>query len=345
VAVKASGAAPLRRLSLVPRSRTAAGRQLANLIGLGILVAVFAAQTNAFLTGANIINILQQTTLVATVGGFFTITMVAGGVDLSVSGVLVLSGVVAVRLVNAGVSIPIAFAIAVLLGLGVGIINGFFVSIVKINTIIATLATLYVTGGLAQVLTNAQTIAPVNDSYAALGNNNVGPFPIMVLAMVVALVIALIIERRTVLGRSAVLIGSNSEAARLSGVPTRGILVILFALTGAAAAWAGVMVSSQIGAADPFADSTFAFEIIIATLLGGTSILGGEGTVVGLFLGALIVSSATVGMQLLGVASFVQTVLTGSILLGAVGLDALMRRRRGRRIHLPILGRRARHAQ
>jgi ribose/xylose/arabinose/galactoside ABC-type transport system permease subunit len=317
-----------RRLSFLPKPGAIAGRQLANLVGLGLLVAIFQTQNHAFLTYDNVLNILTQASAVATVGGFFTILMVGGGVDLSVSGVLALSGVVAVRLVNAGFSVPLAFVVAVLLGLGVGVINGVFVAIVRVNTIIATLATLYVTVGLAQALTGAQTIAPSDAGYARLGNATINTVPILVVIMVIAVAIAMIIERRAALGRNAVLLGSNPQAARLSGVPTRGTLVALFALTGAAAGWAGVMVSSQLGAADPFADANFAFDIIIATLIGGTSIMGGEGTVVGMLLGALIVSSANVGMDLLGVPSFDKTVLTGCILLAAVSLDALMRRRR-----------------
>jgi ribose/xylose/arabinose/galactoside ABC-type transport system permease subunit len=312
-----------------PRLGSGAKRQAFNLVGLAVLIAILSVLTPLFLTSENVINVLKQTATVATVGGFFTITMVAGGVDLSVSGVLVLSGAVSVLLVNAGVPIPIAFAAAVCLGLAVGIVNGLLVSVVRINTVIATLGTLYITTGLAQVWTNGKTIAPNNADYAYLGNGTLGPFPILVVVMLIALVVAMILERRGLIGRYAVLTGSNSAAARLSGIPTRSTLVTLFALTGAAAGWAGVMVSSQLGAADPFADAEFAFEVIIATLLGGTSILGGEGTVVGLLIGALIVSSALTGMNILGVPSFVQTVLTGVVLIAAVGLDAVSRRPRG----------------
>jgi ribose transport system permease protein len=316
--------------TLPSASRPAVGRQLANFVGLALIVAIFSILDGAFLTHVNVINILKQTAAVATVGGFFTLTMVAGGLDLSVSGVLVLTGVISVKLVNAGVPIPAAFALSVLLGLGVGVLNGLLVAVVRVNTIIATLATLYITGGLAQALTGAQTIAPNAAAYAELGNNTIATIPILVIVMLIALAIAAVLERRSALGRNAVLTGSNAEAAQLSGVPTRATLVALFALTGAAAGLAGVMVSSQLGAADPSVDTTFAFDIIIATLLGGTSIAGGEGTVAGLCLGALIVSSAKVGMDIVGVASFVQTVLTGSILLGAVSLDVLNRRRRAR---------------
>ena len=318
---------PAGRLKLV---KIPAGRQLVNVVGLLLIVAIFSTLSPYFLTVENLINVLKQTATVATVGGFFTLMMVAGGVDLSVSGVLVLGGVVSVILVNRGISIPIAFSAAVAVGLVVGIANGLLVAVARINTVIATLGTLYITSGLTQVWTKGLTLAPTNYSYANLGNGAIFDIPILVIVMLIAITIALVIERQTILGRRSVLTGSNAEAAHLSGVPTRLTLAILFALTGAAAGWAGVMVSSQLGAADPFADTTFAFEIIIATLLGGTSILGGEGSVLGMLIGALIVSSATVGMQLMGIPSFVETVLTGLILLGAMTLDALSRRYRFR---------------
>jgi ribose transport system permease protein len=316
------------RLRMWRRTRIPAGRQLANVVGLLLIVAIFSTLSPYFLTVDNVINVLKQTAAVATVGGFFTIMMVAGGVDLSVSGVLVLGGVISVILVNRGLSLPIAFGAAVAAGMIVGIVNGLLVAVARINTVIATLGTLYITSGLTQVWTKGLTVAPRNYSYINLGNGSVFGVPILVIVMVIAVAIAFVIERRTILGRNAVLTGSNAGAALLSGIPTRFTLAVLFALTGASAGWAGVMVSSQLGAADPFADTTFAFEIIIATLLGGTSILGGEGSVLGMLLGALIVSSATVGMQLLGIPSFVETVLTGLILLAAMTLDALSRRYR-----------------
>jgi ribose/xylose/arabinose/galactoside ABC-type transport system permease subunit len=316
------------RMKVWRRVRIPAGRQVVNVIGLLMIVAVFSTLSPYFLTPDNIINVLKQTAAVATVGGFFTLMMVAGGVDLSVSGVLVLGGVISVILVNRGVSLPVAFSAAVAVGLLVGIVNGLLVAVARINTVIATLGTLYITSGLTQVWTKGLTVAPRNFAYVNLGNGSFLGVPILVIVMAISVAAALVIERRTILGRHAVLTGSNTGAAVLSGIPTRFTLAVLFALTGAAAGWAGVMVSSQLGAADPFADTTFAFEIIIATLLGGTSILGGEGSVLGMLLGALIVSSATVGMQLLGIPSFVETVLTGLILLGAMTLDALSRRYR-----------------
>lgn len=305
-------------------------RVLVNVVALLFLVAVISALSDRFFTAANLANVLRQIATVVTVGAFFTLLMVAGGIDLSVGGVLALSGVVSVLLVNLGVPLPIAFLIAGALGALVGILNGFLVAVVGLNTVIATLGTMYVTRGTAQVLTGGQAVVARDPGYGYLGNAMIGPVPGLVLVMAVALAVAFLLERRTLLGRYAVLVGSNPRGARLSGIPTRTTQIVLFALTGAAAALAGVMVSSRLATAVPSVEADFAFAVIIATLLGGTSVLGGEGSIIGMLVGALIVGTASSGMNILGVPTFVQTVLLGFVLLGAVSLDALLRRRRGR---------------
>jgi ribose/xylose/arabinose/galactoside ABC-type transport system permease subunit len=325
-----SSSAKRSLLTFRPRPGPATTRQLVNVVALVLLIGVLSSLSDRFLTVENAANVLRQIATVVTVGAFFTLAMVAGGIDLSVGGVLALSGVVSVMLVNVGLPLPIAFLGAAAVGALVGVVNGLLVAVVGLNTVIATLGTMYITRGSAQVLSGGRAIVARDPGYAYLGNAAIGPVPVLVIVMLIALAVTIMLERRTLLGRYAVLVGSNVEAARLSGIPTRRTLVVLFALTGASAGLAGVMVSSRLATAVPSVEVDFAFAVIIATLLGGTSVLGGEGSVVGLLLGALIVGSATSGMNILGVPAFVQTVLTGVVLLAAVGLDAVLRRGGGR---------------
>lgn len=312
-------------------------RHLVNGVALLVIIAVLSALSDSFLTAANGANVLRQIATILTVGGFFTLLMVAGGIDLSVGGVMAVSGVISVMVSNAGAPIPVAFTAAILVGALVGLVNGFIVSVLGVNTVIATLATMYLTRGSALLITEGKVIGAQDPDYAGLGNATIGsgfgplpPIPVVVIAMAVTLVIAALIERRSVLGRYAVLTGSNLRGARLSGVPVRSTQVALFVITGASAGWAGVMVSSRLGSAVSTVGAGFEFELLIATLIGGTSLLGGQGSIGGLILGALIVGNATSGMNILGVASFVQTVLLGVVLLGAVSLDSLVRARRER---------------
>lgn len=307
-----------------------AQRQLVNLAVLVGLVVLMSLLSDRFLSGANASNILRQIATVVTVGAFFTLLMIAGGLDLSVGGVLALGGVVAVLISNAGVPLPVAILLTVGVGGAVGLLNGVLVASIGLNSVIATLGTMYITRGLAEVLTEGKALVATDPGYPYIGNATIGPVPVMVVVMVVALTVALVIDKRTLLGRFAVLVGSNPGAAWLSGVPARGTLVTLFAATGAAAAFAGVMVSSRLATAVPTVEVDFAFAVIIATLIGGTSLLGGQGSVVGLFIGALIVGCMTSGMNILGVPAFYQTVLLGVVLLAAVGADAVARRQKSR---------------
>jgi ribose/xylose/arabinose/galactoside ABC-type transport system permease subunit len=301
-----------------------------NLVALAALLLILSLLSDRFLSAENAANVFRQIATVVTVGCFFTILMVSGGIDLSVGGVLTLSGIVAVILVNSGVPIPLAVVVATLLGAMVGIVNGFLVAVVGLNTVIATLGTMYVTRGSALVLGGGTSIRAEDPGYAWLGNGSIGPVPMLAIVMLVVLVVTFALERRGLLGRFAVLVGTNPRGARLAGIPVRTVQLVMFALTGAAAGWAGVMVSSRLNTALVTAGNGFEFEVIIATLLGGTSLLGGEGSVLGMLVGALIVGCATSGMNILGVPVFIQSVLLGSVLITAVGLDAILRRRRDR---------------
>lgn len=319
------------RLPALPsRLGPTAFRLAINAIALAAIVVLFSILSDKYLTAANVANVLNQIAIVVTVGCFFTLLMIAGGIDLSIGGVVGLAGMAAVLLINAGVPTPAAIAVAIGIGTLVGLFNGFMVAIVGINTVIATLGTMYVTRGATQVLGGGKSIRPDDPGYAFIGNGHIGPLPTPVVIMAIILLVALILERRTALGRYAVLVGSNARGARLNGIPNRRVLAVLFVLTGAAAGLAGVMASSRYMAAQPALGTGFEFDVLIATLLGGTSLLGGEGSIAGLLLGALIVGSVTTGLNMLGVPSFIQEVLLGAVLIAAVGFDAVARRQRAR---------------
>jgi ribose/xylose/arabinose/galactoside ABC-type transport system permease subunit len=303
----------------------AASRLVLNIIALLALVAIFTILSDKYLTPVNAANVLDQISVVVIVGCFFTLLMVAGGIDLSIGGVLGVSGMVCVLLINAGLPTPLAILVAILVGTLVGVFNGLLVAVLGINTVIATLGTLYVTRGATQVLGGGVSIRPADPDFSFIGNGSLGALPVTVVIMAVVFVVALILERRTAVGRYAVLVGANTKGARLNGVPVRRVHMLLFVLTGAAAGLAGVMASSRYMAAQPGLGTGFEFDVLIATLLGGTSLLGGEGSVLGLLLGALIVGSVTTGLNQLGVPSFIQTVLLGIVLLAAVGFDVLVR--------------------
>lgn len=315
---------------------TAAGRKLLiNLIALGILCIVLTLLNDRFLTQTNITNVLRQIAAVVTVGSAITLLMVAGGLDLSIGGVVALSGCTAALLSNQ-MPLPMAFLIGTLVGGLVGLLNGFLVEIVGINSVIATLGTMYVSRGSALLVTGGVPVYEVPQNYGWLGAGYIGAIPVPVVVMVIAVLVFTIIERRTLLGKYAVAVGSNPQAAYLVGVPIRKTRMTLYVLSGLVAGWGGVMISSRLASGIPNAGMGFEFEVIVATVLGGTSLLGGQGTVIGMVLGALIVGTLNNGLNLLGVQSFWQTVALGTVLVLAVGLDAALRRDSGtpRRLRL-----------
>jgi ribose/xylose/arabinose/galactoside ABC-type transport system permease subunit len=305
---------------------TTPGRKLAiNLAALLLLGLVLALLNDRFLTQTNLTNVLRQIAAIATVGAVVTLLMVAGGLDLSIGGVVALSGCTA-AIASASMPLPLAFASGVGVGALVGLLNGFLVVIVGINSVIATLGTMYVSQGSALLVTGGVPVYQVPRGYEWLGAGYVGPVPAPVLVMLASVLVFTLVERRTLLGKYAVAVGSNQQAAFLSGIPVRQTQMALYVLSGTMAGFGGVMISSRLASGIPNAGLGFEFEVIVATVLGGTSLLGGEGTVVGMLLGALIVGTLNNGLNLLGVQSFWQTVALGVVLVLAVGLDAAMRR-------------------
>ena len=306
-------------------STTSARKMAINLLALGIICLVLSILSPRFASSDNFWNVLRQISAVLIAGSAVTMLMVSGGLDLSVGGVLALSGVTA-ALLSDQLPLPIAFLVATLVGAGIGLFNGFLTITVGINAVIATLGTMYVSRGSALLISNGVPVFDVPLDFKWLGTGYIGPVPVPVVVAAICLMVFTILERRTLLGRYSVAVGSNATAAQLSGVPMRSTRFILYTLSGAMAGLAGCVWASRINSGLSTVGVGFEFDVIVATLLGGTSLLGGQGTVLGMAVGAIIVGVLNNGLNLLGVQSFWQTVALGTILVLAVGLDATLRR-------------------
>ena len=304
------------------------------LLNLAILAVIWISLSllhPRFLTPENISNVARQIATVVVVASVVTLLMISRNFDLSVGGVVALSGCLAATLAGSGWPLLPAFVAATLAGTVVGIGNGFLVVVVGINSVIATLGTLYLTRGSALLVTGGVPVYSVPDDYEFIGAGYLGPIPIPVTLMVLFLVVMTVIERRSWLGKYARATGSNAVAARLAGVPTRRVQMLLFAMAGTAAGFGGVMTGSRVGGGIPTVAEGLEFAVVVAAVLGGTSLAGGEGVVIGTFLGALLVGTVDNGLNLLGVPTFWQLVALGIVLVLAVLLDAALRRR-GRRV-------------
>lgn len=311
----------MRRVTLRSLIRSGA----INVLILVLLCLVVSLLSDRFYQPGNLANVLRQISIVAIVGSAVTLVMVSGGLDLSIGGILALAGVVSALLASNGVPIPLAFLLGVAAGSLVGLLNGVLVVRLRINAVIATLGTLYIARGVANLLTDGVPVHDVPPGYSNLGAGFIGPVPVPVIIMVVVVAIFALIGRFTTLGRHAIAIGSNREAARLSGIAVDRSRIVLYVLVGVTAGIGGVILSSRLNSGQPTAGAGFEFDVIVAAVLGGTSLAGGEGTVLKTLVGALIIGVLGNGLNLLGVGIFWQTVVQGVVLIAAVAVDMALR--------------------
>jgi ribose transport system permease protein len=279
-----------------------------------------------FFHSRNLWALFVQIAVVAIIACAESLVMVAGCIDVSVGGVVVLSGVVAGLLSEHGVPLGLAFALAVVAGAGVGLVNAFLILVVGIPSMIATIATLYVTQGIGNILTNGLPVAGVPSSFPKIGTLTLfGQVPIQVIYVIGIVLLFMAIQRYTSLGRYVIATGSNRRGAFLNGVPVRRTMVLVFVLSGAAAGWGGVVYAARIGNPVPVVDQDVLFQVIVACVVGGTALTGGRGTVFGAFTGAMIIATVNDALDLLGVATFWQYVALGVLLVAAVGADTAFR--------------------
>ena len=294
-----------------------------------LLFVFLAVTTENFVTFNNFRNILYQQSLLLIAASLATITMIAGGFDVSQAAIYVAAPLLALQVQAITGSIPLAIAGGLALGLAVGIVNGFIVAVVKINSFITTLATSFMIFGVGYIVSGASILRPTDTSaYAVLSRTSI--LGLTSATWIAALVVAAswFVLARTKYGRYVYAVGGNAEAARLAGVRTLLIIGSTFALSGLAAGLAGVMNSSRSLSATPSDDVSFVFSVIAAIVVGGTSIAGGEGTVWRTIFGAFFIALMVNGFNLHQVDPIFQRIVQGAVILGAVSIDSWSRSRR-----------------
>lgn len=297
------------------------------LVGLVVLCIALFIATPDFLTGRNILNIGIQVSTVAVLAFGVTFVIVAGGIDLSVGSVAALSAMVSAWFfATAGLPGWLALIGGLVAGLVTGVVNGLASAYGKLPSFIATLAMLSVARGLTLVLSDGKPV-PTSPQVSFLGGD-IGPVPVPIIVLVVAALIASFILNRTVIGRSMYAVGGNAEAARLSGLPVKRIVVVVFGLSGLFAALAGLLLAGRLDSAQPQAASGYELDAIASVVIGGASLAGGVGRISGTFIGALVLVVIRNGLNLLNVSSFWQQVVIGLVIAVAVGFDVLRRKTR-----------------
>jgi len=297
------------------------------LVGLVVLCLALFIATPDFLTGQNLLNIGIQVSTVAVLAFGMTFVIVAGGIDLSVGAVAALSAMVSSWLfVSAGLPGWLTLLGGLATGLLAGTVNGLANAYGKLPSFIATLAMLSVARGLTLVISDGRPIKTAPE-VSFLGGN-LGPVPMPIVVLLLSALVASFVLNRTVIGRSMYAVGGNAEAARLSGLPVKRILVTVFALAGLFAALAGLLLAGRLDSAQPQAAAGYELDAIAAVVIGGASLSGGLGKISGTFVGALVLVVIRNGLNLLNVTSFWQQVVIGVVIALAVGVDVLRRKTR-----------------
>ena len=310
----------VRRISLRDNVRDAG-----TLIGLIVIFVFFSTQSPVFLTEANLINILQSSAINACIALGMTLVIIAGGIDLSVGPTAAVAAVFTATFMFDGMAVIPAVVIGLGIGVLCGVVNGLLISRAKLQPFIVTLGTLSLYRSIALIFTGGNPILSVPPDYRAFFNGRVGNIPMPVILVGVVAVVIWVILRKTPLGEYMLAIGGNEEAARVSGVPVGLTKVSAYVISGFLAALAALILVGRLGAAEPILGNQWELDAIAAAAIGGASLMGGKGSIVGTVLGAIILGAMRNGLTLMNVQAFYQLMATGLIILLAMLIDRLTR--------------------
>lgn len=285
------------------------------LVGLIVVCIAMMIASPSFLSAANLENVLRQVSINAIIAVGMTCVILTGGIDLSVGSVMALSGTLAAGLMVAGVNAVAALAIGIAVGLGFGFLNGVFVAFAGMPPIIVTLATMGIARGLALIYTGGYPIDGLPDWVAFFGSGKVFGIQAPVLIMLVVYAIAWLLLDRMPFGRYVYAIGGNEQATRLTGVRVARVKLIVYTLAGLTSALAAIVLTGRLMSGQPNAGVGFELDAIAAVVMGGTSISGGRGAILGTLVGALLLGVLNNGLNMIGVNPYVQNVIKGGIIL------------------------------
>ncbi|HEY4391411.1 MAG TPA: ribose ABC transporter permease [Paenibacillus sp.] len=299
---------------------------IGSLIGLVLIIIVLAISADNFLTVNNLLNVLRQVSINALIAFGMTFVILTGGIDLSVGSILALSSALTAGMMAGGMDTWLAVLIGLGAGTLMGAVNGFIVAKGRLAPFIVTLATMTIFRGLTLVYMDGKPITGLNKNFAMLGKGYFLHIPTPIIWMVVAFAVVYIVLKHTTFGRRVYAVGSNEEATWLSGISTTRVKVLVYSISGLLASISGIVLTSRLNSAQPTAGASYELDAIAAVVLGGTSLSGGKGWVVGTLIGAVIIGVLNNGLNLMNVSSFYQQVVKGLVILIAVLLDRSKKR-------------------
>ncbi len=313
-------------------------------IALILVVVVFSMLSDTFFTTSNLIILAKQVAINAILGIGMTYVILSAGIDLSVGSIAGLSGMVAGWLLSEGLMLPMfgisiffnvwmVILITLLVGALVGAVNGVLITRLNVAPFIATLGMLYVARGFAMLISNGATFSNLagrpslnNTGFLTLGSGTLLGLPLPIWIMVALALIGTVVANRTSFGRHIYAVGGNEESAKLSGIRVKRVKTLTYVISGVCAALVGLIIASQLGASHPATGEMYELNAIAVVVLGGTSLMGGRGTIVGTIIGAFIIGVLENGMVLVGISEFWQIVIKGAVIILAVIVDQLQER-------------------
>ena len=293
-------------------------------------IVLFALLSPHFFTPDNLLNVTLQVSITAIIAVGMTFVILTGGIDLSVGSLVAFSGVAAALTLQLDLPFTLAVLLAVIAALTVGSASGFaagwLVTHFRMAPFIVTLALMTIWRGAAFTVTEGRPVWGLAEGFSDIASARFLAVPVPTILMVVTFLLAHVVLTSTRYGRYVYAVGGNREAARLAGVPVNAILVSVYALSGLLSAISGVLLASRMNSGQPNSGLMYELDVIAAVVVGGTSLLGGRGTIVGTLVGALLIGILRNGLNLMNVGSYIQQIMVGVVIVGAVLLDRSQRR-------------------
>lgn len=314
---------------------SALGQQILVVPWIGVLIGIivigayltFTAPCSCFLTSSNILTVMQEFSYVAIAALGGAMVIMTRGIDLSVGANMALTGLVTADALSHGIPAAVAVLLGLLLGLAVGLINGFVITVIGLQPFIATLGMMSVVRGAGEVRAQGFTLYPPN-SFTIYGQGTILGIPNPVIVMLILAIVLWIFLNNTALGRHIYAVGGNESASRLLGIKTNQVKVFVYAAAGVLGAIAGILLMSFLGSADPGAASGYELFVIAAAVIGGVSLFGGEGSLIGVILGAGLIEEIRNGLVLENVPGYWTDLVVGVVILLAMAIDQARRRLR-----------------
>ena len=293
------------------------------LIAFVLIVIIMTILSPVFLTVTNVLNIIRQSSVYGIMAIGMTFVILTGGIDLSVGSLLAIAGAIAAGSIKSGMGLGLTIVLALAIGLGCGFLNGVFVTLGRITPFVVTLGMMSIARGLTLIYTKGYPISGLNPAFRFIGAGDIFDLPFPIILFILTTVVAWLILTQTRLGRYTYAIGGNEETVKLSGINSDVYKTIVYMISGLASAISALILTSRLNSAEPVAGQGYELDVIAAVVIGGTSLMGGRGSVWGTLIGALLIGVINNGMNLLGISPYFQLVVKGVIIIGAVLLDRL----------------------